>query len=129
MASTAKNKKILIVEDERALLLVLADKFRREGFLTLEAEDGHSALDAATNLHPDLILLDLVMPGMDGLAMLKKLREDKWGNRVPVLILSNLSDPEQISEANGRGVIEYMVKSNWGLDDVVGKVKQTLGIR
>ncbi|HVY67314.1 MAG TPA: response regulator, partial [Patescibacteria group bacterium] len=125
----AKNKKILIVEDERALLLVLADKFRREGFLTLEAEDGHSALDAATNLHPDLILLDLVMPGMDGLAMLKKLREDKWGNRVPVLILSNLSDPEQISEANGRGVIEYMVKSNWGLDDVVGKVKQTLGIR
>jgi DNA-binding response OmpR family regulator len=121
-----KNKKILIVEDEPALLMVLADKFRREGFVALEAKDGEQALDLATKHHPDLLVLDIVMPSMDGLTMLKKLREDKWGQQVPVLILSNLSDPEQINEAAGRGAVDFLVKSNWGLDDVVEKVKQTL---
>ncbi len=119
-------RKILIVEDEAALLMVLADKFRREGFNVLEAHDGLEGLRAALKHKPDLVILDIIMPSMDGLTMLKKLREDKRGNTVPVLILSNLSDPEQINEATGRGRVEYLVKSNWGLDDVVQKVIDTL---
>lgn len=118
--------KILIVEDEKALLMVLADKFRRHGFVVYEASDGEEGLDSAKKNRPELIILDLVMPSMDGLTMLKKLREDKWGQRAPVLVLSNLSDPAQINEANGRGVVDYLVKSNWGLDDVVDKVRETL---
>ncbi len=118
---------ILIVEDESALLMVLTDKFRREGFLVHNADDGQKGLQCALQNKPDIIVLDIVMPSMDGLTMLKKLRENKWGNTVPVLILSNLSDPEQINEATGRGRVEYLVKSNWGLDDVVRKVKDTLG--
>lgn len=120
-----KNKTILIVEDEPALLMVLADKFRREGFVVLEAKDGEEALRTALHNHPDLLILDIVMPSMDGLTMLKKLREDKWGEYVPVLILSNLSDPEQIDEAAHSGAIDFLVKSNWGLDDVITKVKST----
>lgn len=121
-----ETAKIMIVEDEQSLLKVLSDKFRREGFFVLEACDGKQGLDGALKNHPNLIVLDLAMPGMDGLTMLKKLREDKWGNHAPVLILSNLSDTDVIEQANGRGVVEFMVKSNWGLDDVVKKVKQTL---
>ena len=122
-----KGKRILIVEDEPALLQVLADKFRREGFLVFTARDGNEGLDLAYGNKPDIIVLDIVMPSMDGVTMLKKLREQKWGNAVPVLILSNLSDPEQIKETSGHGSVEYLVKSNWGLDDVLKKVIDTLG--
>jgi len=108
MAKTNKIK-ILIIEDEKSLLSVLADKFRREGFFVYEACDGRENLESALSNIPHLIILDLVMPGMDGLTMLKKLREDKRGSGVPVLILSNLSGEDQIKEANGRGVIEYLV--------------------
>lgn len=121
-----KGAKVLIVEDESALLEVLADKFRREHFTVFASSDGQEGLDSALKHKPDIVVLDIVMPSMDGLTMLKRLREDKWGNHVPVLILSNLSDPEQINEATGRGRVEYLVKSNWGLDDVVQKVQQTL---
>jgi DNA-binding response OmpR family regulator len=124
-----KNRKIMIVEDEKSLLSVLAEKFRREGFFVFEAGNGEEGLESALKNHPELIILDLIMPSMDGMTMLKKLREDKWGNNVPVLILSNLSDADQIQEANGRGVIDFLVKSNWGLDDVVSKVRQTLKVR
>jgi len=121
--------KVLIVEDERSLLTVIAEKFRREGFIVFEATDGEEGLEAAAKNKPDIIILDIVMPSMDGLTMLKKVREYKWGNNIPILILSNLSDPEQINKAAGRGVLEYLVKSNWGLEDVVEKVKQTLGLK
>ena len=121
-----KKNTVLIIEDEKALLTVLSDKFKREGFSVLGAHDGGEGLRLALKNQPQIIILDIVMPSMDGLFMLKKLRESKWGNTVPVLILSNLSDPEQINEANGRGVVDYLVKSNWGLDDVVAKVKDTL---
>ncbi len=121
-----KNTKVLIVEDEQALLMILAEKFRREGFGVQTASDGEEGLSMALRYNPDIIILDIVMPSMDGLTMLKKLRENKKGNNVPVLILSNLSDPEQINEATGRGRVEYLVKSNWGLEDVVKKVKETL---
>lgn len=106
--------------------MVLSEKFRREGFFVHEANNGEQGLDSALKNKPHIVILDIIMPSLDGLGMLKKLREDKWGNSVPVLILSNLSDPQQIEEANGWGVIDYLVKSNWGLDDVVKKTKETL---
>jgi two-component system OmpR family response regulator len=120
------RKTVLIIEDEKSLLSVLEDKFKREGFAVYTAADGQEGLKNACKYHPSLIVLDIVMPSMDGLTMLKKLRENRWGNLVPVLILSNLSDPQQIEEATGRGVVEYLVKSNWGLDDVIKKVNETL---
>ena len=118
--------KILLVEDEKKLLNILADYFEKEGFIVFKAEEGQEGLDSAIKNKPHIIVLDIIMPGMDGLTMLKKLRENKWGNTVPVLVLSNLSDPEQINEISGRGIVDYMIKSNWGLSDVVLKVKQTL---
>ncbi len=120
------NKKILIVEDETALLNILKEKFKREGFFVYGAENGEIGLKTALKEKPSIILLDIIMPSMDGLTMLKKLREDKWGFTVPVVMLSNLGDPDQIEPLQGGGEIIYLVKSNWDLEDVVKKVRETI---
>lgn len=121
-----KNKKILIVEDDVALLNVLAEKFEREEMAVLKAEDGEEGLATALKERPDLILLDILMPKINGLEMLKNLRRDQWGASVPVLILTNLTDAEKIGEAIKRGAYEFLIKSDWSLGDIVNKVKDRL---
>lgn len=123
-------KKILlieIVEDEEQILKILSEKFAREGFETVEAADGEDGLKQALGHKPDLILLDLLMPRMDGIAMLNKLREDAWGKDVPVIILTNLNDREKIAAATENKAFDYLIKADWRLDDIVRKVKQRLG--
>lgn len=80
MAKKTENRSILIVDDEPALLAALVDKFTRAGYSVTVAEDGQQGLNSALKNHPDLILLDIIMPVMDGLTMLAKLRRDGWGN-------------------------------------------------
>ncbi len=122
-----ENKKtILIVEDERPLREALHDKFTQDGFSTLEAKNGEEGLEVALREHPDLILLDIVMPKMDGMTMLKKLREDKWGKDAKVTILTNLSDVDKISEAIAHSSHEYILKSDWKIEDIVAKVRELL---
>ena len=123
------KKKILIVEDEMSQRKALVDKFTREGFEVVSARDGEEGLSVALTEKPDIILLDIVMPKMDGMTMLKKLRhENEWGKSVPVILLTNLSaDDDKIM----KGVTEdlpayYLVKSNWAINDVVEKVKDRL---
>jgi|SRR3989344_5743710 len=120
-----QGKTILIVEDEVSLLNALRDKFSRAGFATLEAKNGEEGMEIALREHPDLILLDLIMPVMDGMTMLKKLRHDPWGTKVSVIILTNLSDAEG-SLMRSIGSLDYIVKSNWKLEDVVAKVRERL---
>jgi len=122
------NKRILIVEDDLALIRALADKFLSEGFDVLEAKNGEEGLVVALQENPDLILLDIVMPRMDGLTMLKELRNDERGQEVPVIVLSNLTDTAKTADMVDEGVMDYLIKSDWKLEDVVKKVKQTLGI-
>jgi two-component system chemotaxis response regulator CheY len=90
---------ILIVEDELPLRKILKDELIAAGFNVLEAKDGVEGLDVALKNHPDLILVDILMPKMDGITMLKQLREDPLGKKIQVMILSNLSDPASISAA------------------------------
>lgn len=121
-----KKEKILIVEDETPLRNVLRDKLVREGFTVLEAKNGEEGLEAALRDHPDLILLDIVMPRMDGMTMLKKLRNDAWGAEAKVIILTNLSESAKVLEAMAQGSYNYLVKSDWKLEDVVVRVRETL---
>ena len=128
MKLEAKKSRILIVEDEVKQLEALMNKFSREDFVVLEAKNGKVGLEIALREHPDLILLDVIMPVMDGMTMLKKLREDKWGKHIPVIILTNLTSAD---DARNRDVTElepacYLVKSDWKLEDVVKKVKERL---
>lgn len=120
------KKKILIVEDEVSIVEPLEKKLTDEGFEVLTAVDGKEGLDSSLNNHPDVILLDITMPVMNGIEMLKLLRDDPWGKTAKVIILTNLEFNIKASEAFQHGVYEYLVKSNWNLADIVGKIKSEL---
>lgn len=120
------NKKILIVEDEAQLRNALRDKLAKEGFNVFEAVNGEEGLAGALLEKPDVILLDIVMPIMDGMTMLKKLRADVWGKNAKVIMLTNLSTYDKIGEAVEQGSYDYLVKADWKIDDVVAKVNEKI---
>jgi len=122
------KKKILIVEDESSLLSALVEKLTKEGFETLEAKNGEEGLVMAKKEKPDLILLDIVMPVMDGITMLKQMRNSDWGKEIPVIMLTNLSEDDKVDESLENGAFEYLVKSDWKLEDVVKKIRIRLSI-
>jgi len=125
----SNDKKILIIEDELPMLKALSDKFSREGFDVLEARNGEEGLKIALQGRPDLIVLDLFMPVMDGKAMMEKLREDEWGKKVPIIILTNLNpDDKTLNEIMASGPSYYFIKSKWQLEDLTEKVKKELGV-
>ena len=121
-----QQKTILIVEDEKSLASALEIKLGLIGFRVLIASDGEECMQIALREHPDLVLMDIVMPKMDGLTAIKKLREDEWGKTVPIIILTNSSNPQDMSEVTKNSVNAYLVKSDWKLEDVVEKVRKTL---
>jgi DNA-binding response OmpR family regulator len=120
---TTKKKIILIVEDEKPLSGVLANKLMKEGYDVVEAANGAEGLAKIKKEKPNLILLDIIMPKMDGMTMLKKLRDTSVGKNIPVIILTNLSDIDKADEAVKANVKDYLIKSDWSLDDLVKKVK------
>ncbi|HEY9585487.1 MAG TPA: response regulator [Candidatus Paceibacterota bacterium] len=123
------NKKVLIVEDEAPLRTAMADILVFEGFTVYQAKNGLEGLEIALEQHPDIILLDLMMPVMDGLTMLGKLRQDQtWGKDVGVILLTNISDPEKIAQATDAGSYDFLVKSDWSIEDVVKKIKARLNV-
>jgi two-component system, OmpR family, alkaline phosphatase synthesis response regulator PhoP len=122
-----EGKKILIIEDEVSLLHALSAKLNEAGFVILEAKNGEEGLKMALAEHPDLILLDIIMPRMDGISLLKKLRVDDWGKNAPVIVLSNLSDADNSVKAVSGNVSDYLIKSDWKIADVVAKIKEKLG--
>lgn len=121
-------KTILIVEDEQAIRSVLVDALKKESFNVLEAENGGVGLSEALTKHPDLILLDIILPVMDGVTMLKRLREDEWGKKVEVIMLTNLSDANDVADALSHGVHDFLVKADWKLENLMGVVKQKLNL-
>lgn len=120
--------KILIVEDDNQLSMGLKISVTKAGFTALVAKDGEVGLKTALKNKPDLILLDVIMPKMDGIKMLKKLRQDPWGKDALVILLSNDDDPTHISETLRDNATDYLIKSDWSLEDIIGKIKETLGI-
>lgn len=123
----SKSGKVLVVEDEEILLTALKEELTTGGGYQVEgAGDGVEGLEKVKSFHPDLILLDLLMPKMDGMEMLQKLKNDSETRDIPVVILTNLSDYEQISEALSLGARDYLVKANYKLEDLLEKVKTVL---
>lgn len=122
------QKTILVVEDEKTIREAIMDILSLKHFLPLEAKDGKEGVEIALAKHPDLILLDLIMPVMDGMTALKKIRENEWGAHVPVIILTNLSATnEQLVEDMVTGKpVNYLIKSDWKLHDVVARIEKIL---
>jgi len=128
MDSSTNKKTILIVEDEAGIVQPLKEELLQAGFSVLTSDNGQLGLESSIKNHPDLILLDIKMPVMDGIEMLKKLRENMWGENVPVIILTNSLEAEAVSEALTHKAFDFLVKSDWKLSDVVKKVKAKLGM-
>ncbi len=120
------SKKILIVEDDTVLAKTLSEYLKEEGFIVYLAEDGLEGYDLAKKNEPDLVLCDINMPKMDGLAMLKKIRAEDWGKRLRIIMLTNYSDEAKVLEALRNSVFNYLVKSDWELEKVVDKIKEQL---
>ena len=107
MEEKTKKNTVLIIEDELDLRGLLKTKLISEHFEVLEADNGKIGLDISLSSHPDIILLDIVMPVMDGLAMLKELRQDEWGKTAKVIVLSNLNEAEKVSESLEKNIYNY----------------------
>lgn len=121
---SGEGKKVLVVEDDRVLRKVVADHLKLDGFHVVEAEDGEAGLSLALSEHPDVTLLDVVMPKMDGMTVLERIRENEWGKNAKIIMLTNLSDTEKISQAQEKGVSDYLVKADWDIQSIIEKVKE-----
>ena len=125
MPKAQKNKKILIVEDEEPMLVILRDSLMDAGFTVATAKNGEEGLVRAYQERPDLILLDIVMPKMDGMTMMRKLREDPWGKTAPIIFLTNLSADDAVKkEIEAKEPAQYLVKSDYTIDDVIAEVRK-----
>lgn len=123
------GKKILIIEDEEALRMPMSDSFTAEGFEVFNANDGEQGLKLALEVKPDIILLDLLMPKMDGRMVLKNLRESPQGKNIPVIVLTVLRVDDQIIHwITKYEPTYYFIKSDWQIGQLVEKVKERLGL-
>ncbi|MFA5829527.1 MAG: response regulator [Candidatus Gracilibacteria bacterium] len=123
--NTKKKHIILIVEDEEPLLRALYVLLHGENTIAT-AGDGQSALEIAQRIKPDIILLDLLLPVMDGFALLKNLKSNSTLKQIPVVILSNLGDEADIGKAKALGAIDYFIKADTDLSVLAKKIKKLI---
>ena len=115
--------KVLIVEDEEALRKVLQEKMEHSGFETFAAGDGEEGFAMAKSKNPDIILLDLILPKRNGFEVLGMLKQDEELKGIPVIVLSNLAEDENLKKALQLGAEDYFVKSQHPINEIVEKVK------
>ena len=121
------TRSVLIIEDEPSLRNILIEKFTAENFDVYTAKDGEQGLQQALAYKPDVILLDLLMPRMDGEAMLRSLRKDEWGKGAYVVILTNVSKEDDMLPAFSEEVVtDYLLKADWSISDVVARVRERM---
>jgi len=124
--SEQEKKKILIIEDDQSLQSALVEIIQQEGFETESAFDGEEGLAKARSFGPDLILLDIILPKKDGFEVLLEIKKDEVTKNIPVLVLTNLEEVNNIQKALDLGANSYLVKSDFSLKEVVEKVKAIL---
>jgi two-component system alkaline phosphatase synthesis response regulator PhoP/two-component system response regulator VicR len=119
-------KRILLAEDDRFLRRAAEAALKRAGFTVLAAADGEEALRMARAEKPDLVLLDLIMPKLQGFEVLKALKADPGTATIPVIVLSNLGQDGDVQRALEGGAVAYLVKANLSLDELVSRARETL---
>jgi two-component system alkaline phosphatase synthesis response regulator PhoP len=116
--------KILVVEDEKMLAEMYKDKFEKEGFEIVLAGDGKIGMEVLKKEKPALVLLDILLPNENGIEFLKKQRKDPEVSFIPVIVFSNFDDPETKEETLSLGVKEYLIKSNYSPNEIVGRIRK-----
>jgi len=119
-------KKILIVEDDKFLRELIAQKLLKEGYDIAEAVDGEKGLTSIKEEKPDLILLDLILPGIDGFTILSKVKEDPMFSQIPVVVLSNLGQKDDIERALKMGAVDYLIKAHFTPGEIIEKINGVL---
>jgi len=120
-------KTILFIEDESALQKTFEEILKQEGYEMISALDGEVGLRLAKTQKPDLILLDLILPKVNGFEVLKELKKDKETKDIPVIVLTNLEGIGDVEKALELGATTYLVKAQYSLEEVVEKIKKALG--
>jgi|SRR3989344_5857912 len=122
-------KKVLVIEDDEFLANAYRVKLTKAGFDIQIAGDGEAALSALESFAPDIVLLDLVIPKKDGFAVLEELRANEKWKQLPVIIASNLGQKEDIERGLKLGANDFVIKSEYSLDDVVKKINGFIGAK
>ena len=118
--------KVLIAEDEKTLLDMYTIKLEKEGFEVFGAHDGEEAVNMAKSENPDIILLDIIMPKIDGFTALEELRKEKSLDKTPIIMLTNLGQKEDLDKGKKFGATDYLVKANTTPAEVVDKINEVL---
>ncbi|PIP25028.1 MAG: response regulator [Candidatus Nealsonbacteria bacterium CG23_combo_of_CG06-09_8_20_14_all_36_12] len=118
--------KVLILEDDKFLRELIAQKLQREGFLISEAIDGEEGLKKIKEEKPDLVLLDLILPGIDGFEVLKKIKDDESTSQIPVIVLSNLGQKDDVDRGIKLGAVDYLIKAHFTPREIIEKIKKAL---
>ena len=124
-----KKAFILLVEDDKFLRELLVRKLEAVGFKISTAVDGREALKKVKEELPELVLLDLVLPGVDGFDILKEIKEDSTTSKIPVIILSNLGQREEVERGLKLGADDYLIKAHFTPDEIITKITNLLGIK
>jgi DNA-binding response OmpR family regulator len=119
-------KKILIVEDDKFLRELIAQKLIKEGYDIVEAIDGEEGIKKIKETSPDLVLLDLILPGVDGFEVLSRVKADPSLVTIPVIILSNLGQKDDIEKGLKLGAVDYLVKAHFTPGEIIEKIKLIL---
>jgi len=117
------SKKILVIEDDKFLRKVIKKKLLKEEYIVTEAIDGEAGLRMLKTDKPDLILLDLVLPEIDGFGVLARIKKDPILSKIPVIILSNLGQREDVQKALDLGADDYLIKSNFNPGEIVTRIE------
>lgn len=121
-----KKVKILIVEDDTFLAGIYANKFEKEGFEICLGTDGEMGLKTAQKEKPDIVLLDILLPKLDGFEVLEKLKADAATKSIPVILLTNLGQKEDVDKGLKLGAADYLIKAHFMPSETVDKVKKVL---
>lgn len=122
----SKKQSILLIEDDEFLAELYATKLTLEGFDVILAIDGEKGLKMIKTKKPDLILLDIILPKMDGFEVLKAMKADKSLKKTPIILLTNLSQKDEVKKGLALGANDYLIKAHFMPSEVVKKIKQTI---
>jgi len=124
-----EGKKIMVIEDDRFLHRLLADKLTQWKASVASSFDGIDAVKKVEAEKPDLILLDIILPGADGFDILGQLKSNETLKSIPVIILSNLGQEEDIERGTKLGAVDFLIKANFTLDEIAAKASKVLGVK
>ena len=124
---SGKGTIVLITEDDKFLREIASQKLEKEGFTVMAAGSGKEAIEAIEKQIPDILILDLILPGMDGFEVLAKIKEKPEWSKLPVIVLSNLGQEAEIKKAKDLGAHDYLIKAHFSFGEIIKKIHEVLG--